>query len=176
MRYWFIHISLLVCLTASFAGQTDSWHRYTNTNGNFSVLMPVEPQESVNGERENASASHTIQAVSGSVAYTVVYVTMNSEQKVDEVTFKVYRDAFMKGLPQCDLVTEDVASPAVQGYVGHWYRMNCRIGDKKVSFVGNLYWGKHYAYAVLTMFPTAPSDPPATRQFADSFSVIDASK
>ena len=39
-----------------------------------------------------------------------------------------------------------------------------------------MYWGKHYAYAVLTMFSTAPSDPPTAKKFSDSFSVLDASK
>jgi hypothetical protein len=175
MLYWLLRISLLVSLAAPVAGQTDEWHRYKNDAGNFSVLMPVEPKESVIDE-PNGQSSHTIQAISGSVGYTVVYVITKAEQTVDEATFKAYRDAFLKGLPNCDLVTEDPASPAVRGYVGHWYRMNCSVQDKKLSFVGNLYWGKHYAYAVLTMFATEPSDPPMARKFTDSFFVLDASK
>jgi hypothetical protein len=54
--------------------------------------------------------------------------------------------------------------------------MNCVISEKKMTFVGNLYWGRHYAYAVMVIFQSAPSDPPATQKFMDSFAVIDASK
>ncbi len=73
MRYWFIRMSLLVCLAAPLAGETDEWRRYKNEGGNFSVLMPVEPKESVNGD-QGAQPSHTIQAISASIGYTVVYV------------------------------------------------------------------------------------------------------
>lgn len=177
MRYWFIRISLLVCLAAPLAGQTDEWRRYKNEGGNFSVLMPVEPQDIPNGD-QGAQVSHTILAISGSIGYTVVYVISKAEQPVDEATFKIYRDGFIEDLPNwnCNLVTENPPSPALPGYVGHWYRMNCHGEKQKQTFIGNLYWGKHYAYAVMTIFPTAPSDPPAAKKFGDSFSVLDATK
>ncbi len=175
MRSWFIRISLLVCLAASLTGQTNEWRRYRNIDGNFSALMPTEPTDSPNGDQD-ASPSHTIQAIDGTVGYTVVYVISKDDQPVNEATFNVYRDAFLKGLPQCEMIKEASASPEIQGYIGHWYRMNCHVGDQPVSFIGNLYWGKHYAYAVLTMFKTEPSDPPGARRFSDSFSVIDAAK
>lgn len=175
MRSWIIRISLLVCLAASLTGQTNEWRRYRNVDGNFSALMPGEPKDIGNGG-QSEQASHTIQSIDGTVGYTVVYVITKAEQPVNEATFKVYRDAFMKGLPNCVQVTENPAAPAIRGYIGHWYRMNCQVQDKKLSFIGNLYWGKHYAYAVLTMFPTAPSDPPMAAKFSDSFSVIDPDK
>src|SRR5260370_27678548 len=148
MRYRIIGRVLVVCLAESLTGQTNEWRRYRNVDGNFSAVMPGEPKDSPNGDQD-ANPSHTIQAIDGSIAYTVVYVITEAEQQVDEATFKVYRDAFINGLPQCDLATEAAASAEIQGYVGHWYRMNCHVENKPVSFIGNLYWGKHYAYAVL---------------------------
>ena len=174
MRYWVLTVLLLTCLAAPFAGQSDQWQRYRNEGGNFSVLISGNPQESVSGE--GAQASHTIQSISGGIGYTVVYVANTAEQPVDEPTFKIYRDAFLKGLPQCDMAKEDPVSRPLAGYVGRWYRMNCDISGKKMSFTGNLYWGKHYAYAVLAMFPTAPTDPPESSRFYNSFSVLDSSK
>jgi hypothetical protein len=176
MRYWLLRISLLVCLATPFAGQSDNeWHRYKNDAGNFSVLLPAKPQESAVGEKGEQS-SQTIQVTAGPITYLIVYVTTKTEQPVNEATFNVYRDSFLKGLPNCDLASELPASPAVGGYVGHWYRLNCRVGEKKVSMVGNLYWGKHHAYAVLAMFSTASPDPPTAKKFADSFSIINGNQ
>lgn len=174
MRYWVVALFLLACLAVPFAGQTDQWQRYKNDGGNFSVLILGDPKESVNGE--GAQASHTIQAIYGAVGYTVVYVSNSVEQKVDEPTYKIYRDAFLKGLPQCNMAKEDAASRPLSGYIGRWYRMNCDMGSQKMSFIGNLYWGKHYAYAVLAMFSSASADPPEASKFYNSFSVLDGSK
>jgi|SRR5579864_2338008 len=174
MRYWVLALFLLTCLVAPFAGQNDQWQRYRNEGGNFSVMILGDPKESVNGE--GAQASHTIQSISGTVGYTVVYVANPVEQKVDDATFKVYRDAFLQGLPQCTLAKEDASSHPLSGYIGRWYRMNCDIGSQKMSFIGNLYWGRHYAYAVLAMFSTASADPPEAGKFYNSFSVLDGSK
>jgi hypothetical protein len=178
MRTWFLRVFVLICapacLALPLAGQSDQWHTYKNAAGNFSVLMPAEPQETTGSEP--SQTSHTIQAISNSIGYTVVYVIIPGEQVVDEPTYRVYRDAFMKSLPNCELVTETDPSNVVRGYVGHWYRMNCLVKGSKFTFVGNLYWGKHYAYAVLAMFPTAPSTPPTATKFTDSFAVIDPAK
>ena len=170
MRYWVVGILLLICLSVPFAGQGDQWQQYKNDDGNFSVLILGQPRESVSGE--GSQASHTIQAISGTVGYTIVYVANPNEQPVNEPTYKVYRDAFLKGLPQCELLKEDSASRPLPGYIGRWYRMGCDISGKKMSFIGNLYWGKHYAYAVLAMFPSAASDPPEAGKFYNSFSVL----
>ncbi len=41
----------LVLLTITCAGQTNGWTRHRNPDGNFSVLFPVEPEDSINKER-----------------------------------------------------------------------------------------------------------------------------
>jgi hypothetical protein len=175
MRYSILRISLVVCLVATLSGQTPEWKKYKNADGNFSVLLPLEPSDTKNGNSD-VMVSHTIQAIAGAVSYTVVYVRMTGEQTVDEANFKVYKDGVLKELPSCTVVEEQPAAPAVQGYIGHWYRMNCEISNTKLTFVGNLYWGKTYAYAVLGMFAAGPSDPPNIKKFVDSFSVIDPSR
>lgn len=174
MRNFLFRLSLLICLVASLAGQTSNWQSYRNADGNFSVVLPGEPKETVNGEGE--LASHTIQVIADSVGYTIVYVKMPMEQTVDEATYKTYKESILKELPTCTVVTEQPATPAVQGYVGRWYRMNCEISNTKMTFVGNLYWGKHHAYSVLGMFATGASDPAGIKKFVDSFSVIDSSQ
>jgi hypothetical protein len=174
MRYVAVRLLLLFFVAAPSGGQSEAWHRYTNTKGNFSVLLPVDPQESASGEGEKAS--HTIQAISGSAGYTVVYVRNEAEQPVDEATYKIYRDNFIKGLPQCNLVREDPVSLSLTGYIGSWYRMNCDVQGNKLTFTGNLYWGRHYAYAALAMFPTGSGDPQTAEKFYNSFSVLDGSK
>lgn len=131
--------------------------------------MPDQPKESVTG------GAHTIVGSSVGAGYLVVYVVTQAEQTVNEATFTVYRDSFLKGLPQCEMTAEGPPLPAIPGHVGHSYRLNCNMDGKK-TFVGNLYWGKHYAYAVLVLFPSGSSDPAPGRQFLDSFSVIDPEK
>ena len=173
MRHLFARILIVVCLAAPFAGQAEQWQRYKNAEGNFSVLMPGTPKDSPNGD-QSAQISHTIQAISGSIGYTVVYVVNKADQPVNEATYKIYRDAFLKGLPNCKLVTENPASPAMRGYIGRWYRMKCQVQDKDMTFVGNLYWGRRHAYAVLTMFQTAPSEPATGARFINSFTALDA--
>jgi hypothetical protein len=167
---------LLAFLAGPLAGQNDDWRSYKNDAGNFSILMPIQPTESVTPGEGDASTSHTIQAITGGVGYVVVYVTLSSDQTVDEPTFRVYRDSFMHGLGNCQQESESAAAPAVPGYIGHWYRVNCRIENKPMTFSGNLYWGKRYAYAVMVIFNAAPSDPPATKKFTGSFAVLDAGK
>jgi hypothetical protein len=165
---------LLACLAAPFAGQSDRWRTYENRGGNFSALMPSEPKETVSGEGDQAS--HTIQAISGSIGYTVVYVSNSTEQPVDEGTYKVYRDHFFKGLPQCELDREDAVSRPLVGFIGRWYRMNCNVSGQKMTFTGNLYWGRYYAYAALAMYATAPSEPQQAAKFYNSFAVLNSRK
>jgi hypothetical protein len=130
--------------------------------------MPVQPAETA----AEGGASHTIQAISGGVGYTVVYVYNSTGQQVDQSTYNIYRDSFLKGLPNCRQESEHSASPPLTGYIGGWYRLNCSFENTQMTFAGNLYWGKHYAYAVLVMFQASPSDPPTTRKFIDSFDVL----
>jgi hypothetical protein len=48
--------------------------------------------------------------------------------------------------------------------------------NTKVTILGNLYWGKHYAYAVMVMFPSSTDAPQTTSKFLDSFGIIDVGK
>jgi hypothetical protein len=173
MRALALRVSLLLCLAAPIAGQTDEWKRYKNVDGNFSVLFPTEPTDTVNKGEEGVQ-SHTLLSMVRPNAYTVVYTTMTKEQTVNDATFEVFKNAVFKELPKCTMVTDGIVSPAIQGYIGHWYRLSCDMGST-VTIVGNLYWGRHYAYAVMAMF-TTPSDPPTIKKFTDSFAVTDTSK
>jgi hypothetical protein len=178
MRNLAVRLALLLCLAAPIlgqgAGQTDEWKRYNNVDGNFSVLFPVEPTDTLNGEQGEVR-SHTLLALERPYAYTVVYTVMTREQTVDDATYEVFKDAVFKELPKCSVVTVGAVSPAIPGYIGHWYRLSCDMPNSALTMTGNLYWGRHYAYAVMAMFPTAP-DGPTVRKFTDSFSVTDTSK
>lgn len=181
MRNLAVRILLLLCLAASLAGQTGEWKTYKNTDGNFSVLFPGEPKDTVN-PGEPGIQSHTLLASLNPAVYTVVYTSMAKEQPVDDATFTIFKDAVFKELPNCSIVkdgmvvvTEGLVSPVLQGYIGHWYRLGCDMKTTKLTIVGNLYWGKHYAYAVMAMFPPA-SEPATVNKFIGSFSVIDARK
>jgi len=48
--------------------------------------------------------------------------------------------------------------------------------NTKVTILGNLYWGKHYAYAVMVMFPASAAAPQTTNKFLQSFGIIDQGK
>jgi hypothetical protein len=178
MRNLAVRLALLLCLAAPIlgqgAGQTDEWKRYSNVNGNFSVLFPVEPTDTLNGDQGEVQ-SHTLLALARPNAYTVVYTVMAREQTVDDATYEVFKNAVFKELPKCSVVTVGAVSPAIPGYIGHWYRLSCDMTNSKLTMTGNLYWGRHYAYAVMAMFTTSP-DPPTVKKFTDSFSVTDTSK
>ncbi|HEY7405709.1 MAG TPA: hypothetical protein VIB39_19445 [Candidatus Angelobacter sp.] len=161
--------SLLFLLALPLAGQSANWNIYTDGPGNFSVLFPSQPQDSVNAESPEVK-SHTLLARDGKTIYTVVYTVMTSEQKVDDDTFQIFKNAVFKELPKCEVKTEEAPAPALNGYVGHWYRLSCNMPNK-VIVEGNLYWGKSYAYAVMTMFPGDTDRPQAEDMFLKSFSV-----
>ncbi|MGC2743018.1 MAG: hypothetical protein WA672_07505 [Candidatus Angelobacter sp.] len=171
-----LSVVLILSLAASpLAAQTKAWTKYKNTNGNFTVLFPGEPADSVNKTGEGVQ-SHTLLAKDGSVIYTVIYTAMTSAQTVDEATFQVFKKAVFNELPKCEAGAEQ-ALPAMEGYIGHGYRLSCNMPNTTVTIVGNLYWGKHYAFAVMTMFPASVAEPTSTeKQFADSFGVVDPAK
>ena len=79
-------------------------------------------------------------------------------------------------MPNCEVGKEGPPRPAIQGYIGHSYRLDCDISGNKVITIGSLYWGKHYAYAVMVMFPANVPEPAAVKKFMDSFSVGSASE
>lgn len=165
---------LLLFVAASLLGQSGEWKRYKNADANLTVLFPGDPQDTVNPSGDGPK-SHNLMLQTGSGLYLVVYVTQSSPQPVDEATFKVYRDAFLRGLPQCAMDTEKSANPVVPGLIGGWYHLNCTQPTKIVA-EGNLYWGKTFAYAVLVMYPATADRPDGAQKFLDSFSMIDPNK
>ena len=167
-----MHAALLLLLAATLTGQTGEWKRYRNVDGNFTVLFPGEPTDTVN-KTGNESQSHNLMVQTASGFYLVVYVTNTAAQPVDEATFRVYRDSFLQGLPQCTMDSEKAANPAVAALIGRWYRLTCNESGTKVAMEGNLYWGKHYAYAVLVMNSITAPQPEGEQKFLDSFSMID---
>lgn len=165
---FFLLVSLLGC---SIAGQASEWKIYKNTAGNFAVRFPGEPQESVNNSSPDVT-SHTLMVLKKPVAYTVVYVNMAKTQKVNRSNFVVFRDATFKELPKCKVGPEKPVSPKVKGYIGHRYDLICDTSNVRLSMVGNLYWGKHHAYAVMAMYPDSVSKPDTVNKFIESFAVL----
>lgn len=175
MRKAFFCTLLLLLLTASFDGQTQGWKKYSNTNGNFAVLFPGQPEDSVNSS-DSSVQSHTLMARENGAIYTVVYTIHAGEQKVDLATYDVFKKAVFKELPKCEMVTEGPPSPNLAGYIGGWYRLTCDMPQTKVSVLGNLYWGKSFAYAVMVMYAANVAEPAAKKDFLESFTLIDGAR
>jgi hypothetical protein len=171
LRSW-----LVLLLAVSFSGQTSEWKKYKSTDGNLAVLFPGDPQDSINPTGEGTMRSHTLLVQAGGGVYTVVYTAMDTAQPVDDATFQVFKKAVFNELPKCDVQSEKAPAPALDGYIGHWYRLECAMPARRVSVEGNLYWGKHYAYAVMVMFPSDAARPDGASKFLGSFSVIEPSK
>jgi hypothetical protein len=149
------------------AGQAGEWKAYKNTEGNFRVLFPVDPTDTVNPSSEGIQ-SHTLLALQKPVGFTVVYASMKDEQPVDAATYEIYKNGVFKELPNCNVAKDEPAAPVVQGYIGHYYRLNCGT----VNMTGNLYWGKRFAYAVLAVYASNVAEPADTKKFLDSFAVL----
>jgi hypothetical protein len=164
----------LLCLAGSVAAQSLNWHEYKNTGGNFSVLMPSDPSDTANHDPEGDS--HTIQATDHSVGYTVFYVKFSQDQPVNDANFKSHRDAFLGNFPDCTVFSEQPVSPAVNGFIGGSYRLNCKLPGAKSRNIGNLYLGKHYFYGVFALFVPENAEPPTVKNFVDSFKLIDTTK
>jgi hypothetical protein len=174
MKTFFLRGCLLLAVVLPLTGQSANWNIYTDDKGNFSVLFPSQPQDSVNSDTEDMK-SHTLMARDGNVIYTVVYTSMAAPQNVDDTTYEIFRNAVFKELAKCEVETELPAAPALNGYIGHWYRLSCNM-PSKVMVEGNLYWGQHHAYAVMAMYPAVVNGPQAESKFLKSFSVLDPAK
>jgi hypothetical protein len=166
---------ILLLLSSPFTGQTAEWKTHKNTDGNFSVLFPGTPTDTVN-KTDGEIRSHTLLVMDKPVVYMVVYTAMSSEQPVNEAIYQVFKNSMFKILSNCEASTEGPPAPAIDGYIGHWYRLGCDVSGSKVTVAGNLYWGKHYAFAVMVMFPTNGPDPAGIRKFIDSFAILDPAK
>jgi hypothetical protein len=167
---------LIVLLASPFAGQTAEWQKYKNAHGNFTVLFPGEPNDSVNQTDDANIQSHTLSARQGTAIYMVVYATMAKAQLVDDANFEIFKNAVFHELPKCEVGSDQPASPIVQGFIGRRYRLNCDLPQTKKTIAGNLYWGKHSSYAVMAMFPADAAEPAEVKKFVDSFAVIDPDK
>ena len=176
MRKLLSGVLTLLLAAGPLAAQTSEWKRYKNTNGNFTVLFPGEPTDTVNKTEEDLQ-SHTLLAREDKAFYTVVYTVMTNEQKVDDATFLAFKNGVFKELPKCEADPEQPASPKLEGYIGHAYRLSCDMPNARVTIVGNLYWGKRYAFAVMTMFPASAAEPTSSEKaFVESFEVIGAAR
>jgi hypothetical protein len=172
MRTTFLRVALVLFAPNSVAVQSLNWREYKNPGGNFSIQVPVEPEDTKIGEDVDA---HIILAFVDEVGYTVAYSKSTEDQPVNDAIFKEYAQGVIKS-SHCKLVDEAPASPAIPGLIGRHYRLDCVTGTQKLTDVGNMYVGKHYTYAVLVMFPPNPVDPPNTKKFIDSFALIDPTK
>jgi hypothetical protein len=175
MRIAFLRLALVLFAVTSVAAQSLNWREYKNPGGNFSVVMPSDPSDTTN--RDPEGDSHTIQAADHSVGYTVFCVKFSKEQAVNDANFKSHRDAFLGDFPDCKLSSEETAAPALNGFIGGSYRLNCELpGKKKTRNIGNLYFGKHYFYGVFALFVPESSESPDVQKFVDSFKLIDPAK
>jgi hypothetical protein len=175
MRITFLRVALVLFAVTSVAAQSLNWREYKNPGGNFSVLMPSDPSDTANHDPEGDS--HTIQAADHSVGYNVFYVKFSQGQTVDDANFKSHRDAFLGNFPDCKLSDEQPAAPAISGFIGGSYRLNCELpGKKKTRNIGNLYLGRRYFYGVFALFVPESAEPPEVKNFVDSFRLIDPAK
>jgi len=158
-------------VTVPFLAQTQQWKRHKNPAGNFTVLFPADPQDSLN-KKDADIESHTLLAVDKPFYYMVIYTAMASDQTVDDSTYKIFKDAVFAQLPKCEVGSERSAQPVLGGYIGRLYRLHCDTKPNNVNIIGNIYWGKRYAYAVLLMFPDGSTEPSTTDKFLDSFAVL----
>ena len=177
MRSLVSGVLILLLAAGPLTAQTNEWKRYKNTDGQLCRPVSRGTGRQRQQDREWRPILRTLLAGQDPGLYTVVYTTMTSAQTVDEATFQVFKSAVFKELPKCDVGTERPAAHAIEGYIGHGYRLSCDMPNTRVIIVGNLYWGKHDAYAVMTMFPASADEPAAaTNKFVESFAVIDPAK
>jgi len=171
MRRALLCASVVILVTTPFLAQTTGWKQHKNSTGNFAVMFPADPQDSVN-QKNDELESHTVMAVDKPFYYMVIYTAMGSDQPVDNPTFQIFKDAVFKQLPDCQVGGDRPAEPALAGYIGRRYRLKCNTQPNNVMIIGNIYWGKRYAYAVLLMFPVGSSEPPTLEKFLSSFAVL----
>jgi hypothetical protein len=171
MRRGLLCAFVVILGTIPFFAQTTGWKQHKNPTGNFTVAFPVDPQDSVN-QKNGELESHTVLAVDKPFYYMVIYTAMASDQPVDDPTYQIFKDAIFKQLPDCEVGAERRAEPALAGYIGRRYRLKCNTQPNNVVIIGNIYWGKRYAYAVLLMFPVGSSEPPSLEKFLASFAVL----
>lgn len=166
---------LIAVLALPLSGQNDAWKKYDSATGNFSVLLPGEPQDTLVQKGEGMQ-SRALVVQDKTVRYNVIYSSLDREQVVDEKNFQEYKKGVLNQLPICEVAAEQQPSPALEGFVGHWYKLTCSSSGNKITIEGNLYTGKHHAYAVLAIFPASAQEPPSVKKFTGSFSILTPGK
>jgi len=160
----------LTTLSLTAQSNSDGWKRYENKLGKFAVMLPGDPQDSVNPSREGTE-SHSLMVKDKGTAYLLIFTLETQEQSVDEGTYGEFKRGVFEKLPMCSVESEGSAEPALSGYIGRSYKMSCDVKGTKLKIEGNLYWGKHYSYAVMALTPQnaqSPADP----RFLGSFSLL----
>jgi hypothetical protein len=168
-------LAVVLLLTSALIAQTENWIKYKNADGNFSVLLPKEPEDRITNDKPEM-VTHVIMALDQGTMYSITFATMLDDQIVTEATYDIYRDAVFKGMSSCLIGDENPPTPALEGYVGHSYKLNCIKANKPMTMVGSLYWGKRHAYAVLVMFPGDPPPDATLKAFLNSFTNYTATK
>jgi hypothetical protein len=174
MRITFLRVALVLFAVTSVAAQSLNWREYKSPGGNFSVLMPSDPSDTTN--RDPEGDSHTIQATDHSISYNIFYVKFSQDQAVNDANFKAHRDALLGNFPECKLFSEQAVAPALNGFIGGSYRLNCEVPGAKTRHIGNLYLGKHYFYGVFALFVPETAEPATVKNFIESFTLIDPAK
>lgn len=105
-----------------------------------------------------------------------MYATSGKEQQVTDGNFEIFKNAVFHELPKCEVGSDQPASPALKGFIGRRYRLNCDLPKGKLAIAGNLYWGKYFSYAVMAVFAADTAEPAGVNKFVDSFAVIDPNK
>lgn len=176
MRRFSLCCSLLALLALPVSGQNDAWKKYDNAAGNFSVLLPAEPQDTALPGGPAGIQARVLVAQDNGVRFTVISASFTQEQPVDDANYKEYKAGVLSKLPNCEVGAEQQPSPALTGYLGHWYKLNCNASNNKITVEGNLYWGKHHSYAVLALFAAGAEEPAGVKKFTSSFALLNSGK
>lgn len=150
------------------------WKLYKNTGGNFSVLFPSDPKDSIITNNKKAEA-HQLFVEDQDVAYAVYYGIWQNEKRVDEAGYALIRKYVLSNKANCEAFTEGPPSIVLKGYIGHSYHRTCKE-HHIIKSVGNLYWGKRYFYFVMVFYPNISAEPSTAKGFLESFSLIDKTK
>ena len=175
MRRFLLSLGMIALLAGALAGQSAEWKTYNNAEGNFSAQFPGDPTDSVN-PTDSSMKSHVVQLQQLPVVYILVWSFIDKEQPADDTNYAVFKDGVFSKLPSCTTDSEKSASPSFRGYIGHQYLLTCEYPQGKVKMRGNLYWGKHYSFALMTAFPASIPEPAGVNTFMGSFAITDPAK
>lgn len=102
---WSVWLWVIAAGLAQTAGDP-GWVKYSNQEGKFSALFPVQPQES--STTEKGVVVHLIQVMQRPRAYMVVYSVYTPADLLMEMSarLKAEREGFLKGIDNGQLVSE----------------------------------------------------------------------